>query len=147
MYVCIHLRSSLDVMSVCTLFFSHYLSELSLSTDVMCARLFPWLSVLLGPEPPDMTIKTLVSSCKQITLTTMCLLLHIYLGFCRNQQLQRQMWGSHFFLGVEWLWTVYFLGLSSGVPHCKNVRKTESGLIFGVRKNTMYQNSLPYHNK
>lgn len=33
--------------------FSLYLSELSLSTDGMCARLFPWLSLFPGPEPPE----------------------------------------------------------------------------------------------
>lgn len=30
-----------------------YLSELSLSTDGMCARLLPWLSLFPGPEPPE----------------------------------------------------------------------------------------------
>lgn len=42
--------------------FSCYLSELSLSTDVMCARPFPWLSLFPGPEPPDMESKSFVSS-------------------------------------------------------------------------------------
>jgi hypothetical protein len=30
------------------------LSELSLSTDVMCASVFPWVSLLPGPVPPGL---------------------------------------------------------------------------------------------
>lgn len=32
--------------------FTLHLSELSLSTDGMCARVFPWLSLFAGPDPP-----------------------------------------------------------------------------------------------
>lgn len=48
--------SRLDVHKL--FIFSRYLSELSLSTEGMCGRPFPW-SDLPGPEPPDETRNTL----------------------------------------------------------------------------------------
>lgn len=107
--------------------YNFYLSELSLSTDVMCARLFPWASLLPGPDPPEVKKQ---HSCNQTTLQVMNalwwgVLFLFYLDFCHNQQLQQQMWGSRFFLAEEQPQTVYFPEPFSGYSHCKNGRNAE----------------------
>lgn len=84
--------------SGCEWIWAGHLSELSLSTEVMWARLFPKASLLLGPEPPRDTVHSQQVEQTKITVPTASLAssacgspVCIYLDFYHNLQPQRQM--------------------------------------------------------